>query len=61
MIGWTLLALLVIGVLAGLTWAIKGIDGNWGKAALVVAAITAGTLILCTSIYGAVAMIEAGI
>ena len=61
MIGWTIVVVITLALLFGLTWLGKEVTDSWAKSAVAVGAIATATVILMAAIYGADALIKAGI
>lgn len=61
MIGWTIVAVITLAFLLGLIWLGKEVTDSWGKSAAAVGVIVTITVALVAAIYGADALIKAGI
>lgn len=61
MIGWTLAALMIGGFLFGLVALGRYATDSWAKSALMVGVIVVAVIFLVAAIYGAQALIKAGI
>lgn len=61
MIGWTLAALMIGGFLFGIVALGKYVTDSWAKSALMVGVAVVVVVFFMAAVYGAQALIEAGI